>query len=448
MLHGSFLANALAIGAQNNTNKLYSKLVEIDEKSNEESGILQLIWIEGEFGGGAYSGQNDEYMKEFKYDTKGITAGFPLWRGKNDIGLYAGYAKKEIEQGADKGEIDDIEGGIYIGHYDTITLKGNIAIGMSKINTQRNIEFSGYKESAYGEFSAMNIRFGGEAEYRIQIDEEAQAKPFIGIKGAIVSNNDINEEGGKSANLSVAEDKYTRADALVGLKIEDAKGLFHWNIRGYGGYIITGEKPTYKISWTNIADSEMDIEGIELSRLYGGLSAWIEDRLARDISIFSNIDFNYGTDNINYYGNIGFKYHINGKVSDIREIKQANKEKKEGIKVGKESKITVAACEFGLGEYELDELAKTRINRLASEIKRLKYTQIRVVVNLDIADYIEQDTRYELANLRARAVYAELYKNGVDIDKMEYEVQDAIMLDGNEDFADNRVDVEIDYLRY
>jgi hypothetical protein len=54
--------------------------------------------------------------------------------------------------------------------------------------------------------------------------------------------------------------------------------------------------------------------------------------------------------------------------------------------------------------------------------------------------------------LRARAVYAELYKNGVEIDKMQYEVIDAIRIEEEDDDdidpPDNRVEVEIDYLRY
>ncbi|MDR3243948.1 MAG: OmpA family protein, partial [Elusimicrobiota bacterium] len=157
----------------------------------------------------------------------------------------------------------------------------------------------------------------------------------------------------------------------------------------------------------------------------------------------------YGKENINYYGNLGLKYHIKGKIKDIKDVNEANKAKKAGAVISKESKIIVSACEFAIGEYELDERAQNRVNQLAQEIKQLKYTKITITINLPDDEFIDP-AQYDLAIQRARAVYNHLYEKGIEINKMTYEVMPSVIIDeeyAQIDHPTNRVEVEIDYLR-
>jgi predicted outer membrane repeat protein len=439
-LTGKFLPNVLAANALGNTGRLYSKIVYEEGIPADESGVLQLVWVEGDYGGGYYSGQNADGAEEFRNEYSGITAGFPLWRGKNDLGVYGSFSDKSINQAGNTGRIEDVEGGIYIGHYgESINIKGHLGISKARNEAERLVSFLDYAETAHSAFDTINIRFGAEIEYQVSIDTEAKAKPFIGVTGGIVLNNDITEDYGNALNLSIAEDKYARVDIIGGLKIEDSFGLYHWNIKGYGGYIVEGEKPVYQISFTNMAGSVMEIEGIELSKLYGGLSAWIEYRLSQKASFFVNADFNYGKDNINYYGNMGIKYHIGGRRQDVRDVKEANKKRQEGIKEVKESKINIAACEFDLGEYEINEKGRDRIWQIAQEIKKLKWTRVTAKVRLNIANPYNDD-RYYLALERAKAVYEELYLNGIDIEGLDYEVEEFVGSNSNRGARDNGAD--------
>jgi predicted outer membrane repeat protein len=473
-LSGSFLADAISISAQNNSERLYSKLIYQEGRPNEESGILQLIWMQGEMGGGQYKAENDEYIEETRHSNVGVMAGFPLWRGKSDIGVYGGYSSKEIKQAENKGNIDDIEGGLYLSHYgEKVSLKGNIGISQARYITNRKVEFLGYKETATADFDIMNIRFGLEIEYEKQLDKETKAKPFIGISGGVSVNKDIEEQYGNAINLKLKADKYSRVDLTGGLKIEDAYGLFNWNIRGYGGYVLEGDRINYEMSWQNMINSNMNIEGSQISRLYGGISGWIEYELGKNLSVFVNADFRYGKDNINYYGNSGIKYHIVGKRRDIREVKQANELRNRGEIELKESDIEIIGCEFGLGEYKVNEQGAERIRQIAQEIKKLKWTRVTAKIVVDTNDYTLDEDRIVLANERAKAVYEELYKNGIDIDGLEYKVEGSENVEnidginseydlGSESidsetnkistpankFQENQVIIKIKYLRY
>jgi predicted outer membrane repeat protein len=438
---GSFLPNVIAANALGNTGRLYSKIAYEEGLPNEDSGILQMIWVEGDYGGGYYHGQNGRDGAEtFRNDYYGVTAGFPLWRGKNDLGIYGSFSDKRVRQGINEGRIEDIEGGIYMGHYGGgINVKGHIGISRASNETMRRVAFGEYDETARGFFDLTNIRFGAELEREIKLDEEAKAKPFVGVNGGFVINGEIGEEYGNALNLTVAGGEYIRLDFLAGLKIEDTFGLYRWNIKGYGGYIAEGEEPRYKISFSNMESSQMDIVGIELSRLYGGLSAWIEYAVTEDISLFGNADFNYGKDNINYYGNIGLKYRIGGsraalvEVKEVKEIKEKKQEQggvavaeagAEAAVAAKESVIRIAACEFNLGSYEIGQLGKERIKQIAGEIKKLKWTKVTAAARLNIGEGSYSDSRYYLAIERAKAVYEEMYKNGIEIEGLDYTVKE------------------------
>jgi predicted outer membrane repeat protein len=540
-LSGKFLSDIMTIGAQNRFGALNTKIKQALRIEDRQS-VLQSIWVQG-------SAEYKEFGEEgYNVSGQGITAGFPLWRGEHDLGLYIGYNKQEAKEGIDRADIRDIEIGLYGGLFSrkNINVKANIGGAVSSFESKRRVEFEGYSAQPVGEFDAHSIRFGIEAEYEKAADSETKIKPFIGINGGITFNPEYQEKDGKEVNMKVESNKYLRADAAFGIKAEDNKGAFNWNGKVYMGYILAGESPKYEMRLEHI-DYKMEIEASKMKQTYGGAGVWAEYRFENGLSIFVNGDVKVGQSVKEYYGNIGINYRIWGISKEDKAIDEEIQKRKEaqksqtlvgaGLKLARsdeaqppnkqvsktsfkpaarsyeaqaqneedftyddgsvlvegieikidedaigqieeEEKITeksnnspvmqeqeygygqeeneeeyeayaplrLIVAKFGQKEYKINEQSKKVLKVLAQEIKKSRYMRVIVISKSS------RLVRMEIAARRAKSVYDELYRNGVNIDRMEYidigleEASKSLGLPPAT-FKTNQVEVIVEYLR-
>ncbi|MDR3244049.1 MAG: OmpA family protein [Elusimicrobiota bacterium] len=97
-------------------------------------------------------------------------------------------------------------------------------------------------------------------------------------------------------------------------------------------------------------------------------------------------------------------------------IRKANEDKLKYTNLIKSFILSVAV--FKAGGYELTRESKQEIKALAENIRRYDYTKITVEGHTDSSGNPEQNQ--QLSVLRARAVFGELFMNGIPLEKMEY----------------------------
>ncbi|MDR0823049.1 MAG: OmpA family protein, partial [Endomicrobium sp.] len=108
--------------------------------------------------------------------------------------------------------------------------------------------------------------------------------------------------------------------------------------------------------------------------------------------------------------------------------------------------LRLIVAKFSQKEYKVNAQSQRILKVLAEEIKKSRYMRVIVISKSS------RSVRMELAARRAKSVYDELYKNGVNIDRMEYvdigleEVSKNLGLNPS-DFKTNRVEVIVEYLR-
>jgi len=101
---------------------------------------------------------------------------------------------------------------------------------------------------------------------------------------------------------------------------------------------------------------------------------------------------------------------------DELTLKKAGEDKLKYVNLIKSFILSVAV--FKAGGYELTREAKQEIKALAENIRKYDYTKITVEGHTDSSGNPEQNQR--LSVLRARAVFGELFMDGIPLEKMEY----------------------------
>ncbi|MDR0485253.1 MAG: hypothetical protein LBH29_00840, partial [Elusimicrobiota bacterium] len=96
---GKFTINMITQAANSGKESLYTKVKEALREEDRQT-ILQSIWIEG---GGLQIKRDGEigYGEGYRLFGERLRAGFPLWRGDHDLGLFFGYSNFEIKEGPD-----------------------------------------------------------------------------------------------------------------------------------------------------------------------------------------------------------------------------------------------------------------------------------------------------------------------------------------------------------
>jgi outer membrane protein OmpA-like peptidoglycan-associated protein len=419
-ISGSFIIRAIESGAQNNSeSELYNKIREIEARDKARK--LEQIWVEANIRGSQYEGE--ESIGNTKEEGFGFKAGMPLYRGEASLGgIYIGYEKRSIKEEKDKAEIGDIEAGIYGGKYydNKVNIKGDIGIGFMSVDVNRKIEFPEFIDDLTAKFNVFKAQINAQAQYTLNASNEIDIRPFIGMKNVLLSNEVINESGGEAA-VEVRGKLYMRSLLLAGLGIEDEKGAFKWSIRGYGGYSIAGRQGEYDIKLKNSDEEYMSIRGYSFGTEIG-LGAGIEYQIGQKTVIYANGDISYGKEMEGYYANIGIIYKLGESYeeqigysdeSDEEEIETRDEYEAQDIRI-----VRLLAAEFAYGKSDLSKEAKENIKLAAQEIKKYDYTRITIEGSADSTGL--ETINKSLSIMRARAVYEELYKNGIPLTNMRY----------------------------
>jgi hypothetical protein len=332
-ISGRFLANILTAGAIGNSAMLHTK-IKPAQSENEFEGILQSVWVQGDIQHFRYYGEenNDTDIKSLG---GGLQAGFPIWRGRHNLGLFLGYDYKNLFQAADKAYMSDIQLGLYgglfnLGEQKNINIKGNISGGIQYFDTERKLELSGFEDNPLGAFKTYSIRYAAEGEFILieSRDKERVFKPFIGLHGGLSFNSEIVEFAGQGADLVVEEGVYSRLNGLLGFRIEDLTGDVNWNLKAYLAYLFMGYKPQYDMHLEQIPDIKMDIWGTPIEQLNGGVGFWLNYKITQSLSFFTNFDLTFANRMFGYYINGGINYRIFGNLSEIKSREEAIKERK------------------------------------------------------------------------------------------------------------------------
>lgn len=401
-LSGRFLANILTAGAVDNSAMLYTKTKPVQE-GEEVEGILQSVWLQGDMRHFRYFGAeaNDG---DFKSLGQGLQAGFPIWRGRHNIGLFLGYNHQEFTQGLDNAAMSDIQFGVYgglfkLGGEKNINLKGNIAGGIQYFNTERDLGILGFPDKPTGDFKTYSIRYSAESEYVLveNRDKERVFKPFAGLHGGIVFNSAIMEYGGKGADLGIEEGVYSRLNGLLGFRIEDLVGDVNWNLKAYLAYLFMGDKPQYNMYLEQIPNSVMDICGTPQEQLNGGVGFWLDYKISKSLALFTSFDLTFANRMFGYYVNAGINYKIFGNFSEVKSREEAIKDRRNQEKTIREAQIREERQAFKSVEQAAKTVQKEKKDLgLSPEDYAFDYeTDFDIEIAQDLADELASRQKAE-----------------------------------------------------
>ncbi|MDR0485393.1 MAG: autotransporter domain-containing protein, partial [Elusimicrobiota bacterium] len=328
-LSGGFLANVISAGAIENNDWLYSK-IRLEEIERERVSILQYLWTQFNYSGFSLA-DNSSPRGDLEWNTVGAQAGFPIWRGKNSLGIYLNYQRKNIEQKQNKAWIDDIKAGVYAGYLigeKDINIKAHISGGVQNINTERKLDFFDFTQMTKSNFNAYSINAGAQGEYIIPVDKETDFKPFIEMQGGLIINGDLEESGAKAVNLIVKSGTYFRLISNIGLMLEDSTGSFNWHFKGYTGFFLAGSRPEFETAFVNLPNNKMNTWGTENANIYAGASAWIQYQISDDFSAYINADVKGAKRMLEYAASLGLNYRIGGSYDKLEISEEAARERK------------------------------------------------------------------------------------------------------------------------
>jgi predicted outer membrane repeat protein len=277
-LNPVFIANSLRNAAES---KNASQIMSNIEKD---------IWLGGGING---STLKDKENEDFKSTGYGISAGAKIYSNqKARLGVFAGFAGNNLEQGKNKADTTDIEFGLYSGYFgEKINVKGLLGYGIQSISAKNDAS------NSKADYDTSAIRAAAEVEYILGI-----IRPFIGLEGGYISNTEIKEKTNGTESGAIKADSYIRVKGLLGIKVEENVNTFSLSGKLFVGSIVAGAKPEY----TTNADEK--ITATKEADLYFGLGAGIEVPLNDKVSAYVHGDINIGEDFLGYAANVGASY--------------------------------------------------------------------------------------------------------------------------------------------
>jgi predicted outer membrane repeat protein len=420
-ISGSFIGRVIMSGAYiGRQERIYKQMKEIDAIDGQRR--AKRIWGQIENMGNWQEGE--DMIERNESEGYGGAFGIDMFKGRESLGgIYIGYSGIGIKEGRDEATVSDIELGIYGGWFRGLNseIKGNISLGIESFSIDRVIEIGEYAAYPKLDGSAYNIRANIEAAYRNEITGEIRIKPFAGINNIGIFSSEMEEGGIGDANLRVGAKTYIRSLGYAGIAAADEKGRLKWEIKGYGGYVLIGGQSYYDTSLVSVEEGGYEMktragsEGVEI-----GIGGYIEYEAAKRFNIFAQINKKYRQEGEGYLLGIGFSYELGESFKDrLSEAEEGIGYEEEGADEMIEIKERrYLAAEFKTGSFELDGKSKESIAEIAQALKRLGYS--KVIIN-GYADATGRErANKDLSFMRARAVYEEMYKNGIELKKMRY----------------------------
>jgi predicted outer membrane repeat protein len=420
-LSGAFLVNAAAAASVDNTLGIYNKIREIDARDNKRKPTF--IWMEGAIGSSKYDPEG--YLGALKEESLSFRVGASLYKSANSLGgLYLSFGKDTMKQDLDEAKMQDIEAGIYGGWYGSgrLNFKGNASLGFHTVDTQRTIRYRDFEENPKSSFDSYGIKANIMGEYRIYAADEVDFKPFIELQNSLLSVNQARETGAPETALILEGGSYLRSMITGGIKFEDEKGPYKWYLKGYGGYSLVGAIPTYNIKFANGAGRMSDIEGRDLT-VSAGIAFGAQYQITEAFHLFGDLDINAAIDYQAYSGAVGFIYKFGEQISPMDRDPNLlppsiNETARFEYRPMGAKTFRMLAAWFASGKYDLTPQSKQMIAEAAEDIKKFNYNRLVIEGHADSQG--NETGNKTLSLMRARAVYEELYANGIPLEKMEY----------------------------
>ncbi|MDR3243461.1 MAG: OmpA family protein, partial [Elusimicrobiota bacterium] len=478
-ISGVFLINALYNGAQKDTGaRLYNRLIlktenDFDKKVN--------VWVQYDMDFNTSKGEETQSEK-IKATASAIEGGFDLFNNESLIlGIYAAQQNQKIKQDLDEADISAMGFGVYgLWHKDAANLLFNAGADLGDYNTTREIKSQGF--NAKGSFKTTAIKGGAQLEIELIQDRGLSLRPYIEAQGLYLTNSKLEEKGGDLSlimyeNYFMRADakggfKVAYQESSYDFIAQIYAGyILTGNSIGYDMSFV--ERPE---------SGKMNINNSDLGNLYYGASAALGYKISESFKLSANAGVNMNQNGaVGYFVQAGVNISIfsreNGKQNKIKkdrqkalkkaqeeleqkalmEAKRQEEEKlkdeeinllQEEIERAKEEKLRaelaqfaartldeaalmeardrrnkpdiksfrLSAAIFAQGSPSLIGSSKSDIKRLADNIKKYKYTKVVVEGHADSTG--KEERNLKLSQERARAVYNELYRNGIE--NMEY----------------------------
>ncbi len=303
-LSGIFYANSFMTSAMlSKANIIYSRLNNFSKEREESNNIWAQVYTNN------FSVAENEENPKFENNIYGLIAGYDTINEDDFVfGIAGFYGQGELKQLEDKADIIDAGVNVY-GDYkinENIDVKGLVGYSMQDYDTTRNLRF--IKQEMKSKYATNTISLDLEAAYRYDLSEKISLKPLVGANCAIVSNDDIEEDGKTEQRLKIDKDSYTKAEVRVGVGLQSkAVSPFNWYVSAAVKQIVVGDKFTTKSSFINASDYEFELESTKLaSTSFGGNLG-----CSYDINSKFNVslDLNADTGSASGFGaNIGASY--------------------------------------------------------------------------------------------------------------------------------------------
>jgi hypothetical protein len=352
---GAFLASIITqTGIDTNADTLYIKVNRKSDTPNKE--VQNSVWLQSSSGERIVNNK-ENLIGDIKTDRSDFMAGYVLNdTTKSTFGLFIRSGIMKTKQKLNQADISNIEFGFYGGIFsDSFEHRYHLNGGWHQFSTKRDIPLENeYKPKA--NFELYSLKGGWEISMPVLKEKDTfDIKPFIGLRGAIVFNNDITEKSGNYAGLTIEESMYKRAQGYSGIKIENVREKSRFNIKAQIGYLILGngsqsEFGMYFNDFPPIV-KKMNIRGDESDPISFGFGGGFEFEAVKDFYLFfdANMSRTKTVDESIYNINIGFRrlFKINPVVKRETVKEDIRDEVKIEKRVNVKRDITDSDLDFG-----------------------------------------------------------------------------------------------------
>jgi len=415
--------------------------------------------------------KDENSLEDYKDLSYGVMLGFDRFLADSDLmwGAYARINKDNVEQGKHKADGNKNGLGLYGGYLkDGWELKAMLLGSYDRFSTER----AAYDGTiAKADINGVTVSADLEAAIKIWLNDDMNFRPYAGAEAANSMYGGFKESGAGIYDLDTRSGNYLRTAGRIGAGLDYEKGRWIWYANVEGKYIIDGTKPEVK---SQFADTGIEFysRGAKEGSIQIGAGLGGEVKISENWKGFANAKYYAAERYENAAGNIGVRYmfgknkskeektrklyeeaklqeELFKKTEAARLAEQARLEKErvkqeEAQRKAEEANITketsgentpkqqkeaqetakkpiktyTLTTHFRTNEYVLTDEFKEHIKETAKELRKNDYKKITIKGHTDSTGTKEWNSK--LSRQRAKSVYDELIRAGVDASKIEY----------------------------
>lgn len=182
--------------------------------------------------GGRGSVDGDGNGSAFDWSAAGVATGYetavPVSQGDLTIGFGVGYLASWGDNSSRASSFDS-QGG-YLGIYGDwvdgpLSISGQLAYGLSRISTERDITVGGLTDTAEADYWSHGIGLGVETAYAFAIADGVTLSPLATLSVGWNGHDDFQEDGAGALNARIGSESNWWADAGLGFELAHAATL-------------------------------------------------------------------------------------------------------------------------------------------------------------------------------------------------------------------------------